>query len=200
MANINLISTRRAERVRLTRVARGLIAAIVGTGVLAVGTVAYLATCQFVTAGELTTAEAKLSQLRPILEEIENAERERGSLQPKLVTLGEAQQKTNRWNGILDGLKRVVPTQTWLTSVAVEGNAESGRLLRVNGITANQSRVGETMFRLTQQPDYYSKVDLRFTRATKINDRDNVEFELAAQLAQPQLDTKVQVGRANQAN
>jgi Tfp pilus assembly protein PilN len=199
MANINLISARRAERVRLTKVARGLAVALLASGVLSAGAVMFMLTRFVMAKQRVAQAESRLAVLRPILEEIEAAEQERRDLQPKLVTLTDAQKSTNRWFGIMEGLKRVVPEQTWLTNLSVEGNPETGRIIRVNGISNNQSRVGETMYRLTQQPEYYSKVDLRFTRTTQVETRENVEFELAATLYQPE-QPKAEEGDATQTN
>lgn len=190
MANINLISARRAERVRLTKIAKGLLAATVCAG--AVGMVGML-----VVGGQVMSAQAKvaaaekeLETLRPILAQMEADQRERSLLQPKLVTLTEAQQTTRRWFGMMDGFKRAVPEQTWLTNVSVEKSSESSKILKINGVTVNQSRVGETMYRLSQQPDFYTKVDLRYTQTMKTDLADNVEFELAAQLNLPQPEKK----------
>jgi Tfp pilus assembly protein PilN len=186
MANINLISARRAERVRLRKIAKTLLAATIGCG--AVGLVGML-----VLGGQLMSvnaqvaeAERELEKLRPIIAEMEADQRERAQLQPKLVTLTEAQQDTRRWIGMMDGFKRAVPEQTWLTNVSVEKASESAKILKINGVTVNQSRVGETMYRLSLQPNFYSKVDLRYTQTTKTDHSDNVEFELAAYLNLPQ--------------
>lgn len=200
MANINLISARRAERVRLTRIARGLVTSLIAGGVLSAGAVAFMLTRQVVASQRLSAADARLAELRPVLREIEDAEGERAALQPKLVTLTEAQQRTRHWYGILLGLKRVVPAQTWLTNVAVEKAGAESSLLRVNGVTINQSRVGEAMYRLSQQPDFYSHVDLRYTRTAKNEQGENVEFELAAQLVQPESKASKGSTDATQAN
>ena len=200
MANINLISARRGERVRLTKLSRGLLTAVVATSVLSAGAVTFMMTRLVFANARLGAAEARLAELRPVLQEIEDAERERAELKPKLTTLTDAQGRTSRWNGIMEGLKRVVPEQTWLTSISVEGQGEAARVMRVNGITINQSRVGETMYRLTQQPDFYNKVDLRYTRTTKLDQRDNVEFELAAELNQPELEKEKGEQDETQAN
>jgi Tfp pilus assembly protein PilN len=154
----------------------------------------------FVAASRVAKANSQLEELRPILQEIQDAERERAELRPKLQTLTEAEEKTTRWTGIMEGLKRVVPAQTWLTSLTVEGQGEAARVMHVTGVTVNQSRVGETMYRLTQQPDYYTKVDLRYTRTTKNDERDDVEFELAAELNQPELEMKARSAGATQTN
>jgi Tfp pilus assembly protein PilN len=99
---------------------------------------------------------------------------------------------------MMDGFKRAVPEQTWLTNVSVEKAAEN-KILKINGVTVSQSRVGETMYRLSQQPDFYSKVDLRYTQTMKSASEDNVEFELAAQLNLPQPE-KVVEGNAAKTN
>jgi Tfp pilus assembly protein PilN len=109
-----------------------------------------------------------------------------------LRTLTDAQGRTGRWFGIMESLKRSVPDQTWLTNVAVEHVPDVPDTIRINGLTVNQARVGETMYRLTQQPQYYKTVDLRFTQTTKVDAHDNVEFELAAHLNQPELEAKVE--------
>jgi len=195
MANVNLISARRAERVRMARIAKGMIGGLFGAGLLGLGSVGYMTARLIVENARTAAINEQLKDLRPVLEEIKSADRERLALQPKLQTLTEAQKTTNRWFGVMDGLKRAVPEQTWLTNLSVEGAVEGPRMLRINGMTVNQTRVGETMFRLTQQPDYYKQVDLRWTQTTRLEERDNVEFELAAHLNQPELDAKT--GEAN---
>jgi len=185
MANVNLISARRAERVRMTRIARGLSGAVVVTGALGLLTVAYMTTQLVIKQQDIAKTERELGALRPVLAEIELAEQERLALQPKIATLTEAQQRTQRWFGIMDGFKRAVPSETWLTNVSVEKSGDASKVLRVNGVTVSQSRVGETMYRLSQQRQQYSRVDLRFTQTTPTQDKHSVEFELAAHLSQP---------------
>jgi Tfp pilus assembly protein PilN len=185
MANINLISARRAEKLRLTRIARGLMITIFGAlaaGFLSAGWMGM----QLVLARQaIARADAELETLRPILTEIETAERQRLELQPKLRTLVEAQGATARWFGILEGLKRAVPQQTWLTNLSVERNGDGPLTIRVNGLTVSHNRVGETMWRLSQQQEFYAGVDLRYTQTTRLNDVDSIEFELAARLIDP---------------
>jgi len=199
MANVNLISARRAERVRLTKIAKGLVFATVGASALGVIAIAVVGGQLLKTGMDVARVEKELETLRPIIAEMEADQRERNLLKPKLVTLTDAQGQTKRWLGMMDGFKRAVPEQTWLTNVSVEKAAENTKLLKINGVTVSQSRVGETMYRLSQQPDFYSKVDLRYTQTTKGDMSDNVEFELAAQLNLPQPE-KVVEGNATKAN
>jgi Tfp pilus assembly protein PilN len=186
MANVNLISARRAERVRLTRITRALMLAAAGTGAISFLLIGVMSTRLLAAQSSVRTADSALTKLRPVLLQIETDERERNQLAPKLTTLTQAQQVTQHWFGIMDSLKRAVPEQTWLTSVSVEKSGDSQQTMKIDGVTANQSRVGETMYRLSLQPDFYKKVDLRFTQTAKTESGDNVDFELAAQLNQPE--------------
>lgn len=199
MANINLISARRAERVRLSKIAKGLLAATVGAGALGLVAIVVVGSQVIATGMKVAAAERELEKLRPIIAEMEADQAERNALKPKLVTLTDAQGQTKRWLGMMDGFKRAVPEQTWLTNVSVEKAAENSKILKINGVTVSQSRVGETMYRLSQQPDFYSKVDLRYTQTMKSEREDNVEFELAAQLNLPQPEKAV-AGNAAKTN
>lgn len=198
MANINLISARRAERVRLSKIAKGLMAATVGAGALGLIAIVAVGSQVIATGMRVAAAERELGKLRPIIAEMEADQAERNTLKPKLVTLTDAQGQTKRWLGMMEGFKRAVPEQTWLTNVSVEKSADN-KVLKINGVTVSQSRVGETMYRLSQQPDFYSKVDLRYTQTMKSASEDNVEFELAAHLNLPQPEKAVE-GNAAKTN
>ncbi len=200
MANINLISTRRAERVRLTKIAKGLMFAAIATSGIGLGGVAFQTAHIVGTNQAIRGLDEELAKLNPILDQIKTDEEARRRLVPKLETLTEAQARTRRWYGIMEGMKRAVPEETWLTSLSVERGGEGEMSIRVNGITANQSRVGETMYRLTQQAEHYQKVDLRYTQTIKLQDRENVEFELAAMLSQPEEAAKPGEGDATKTN
>lgn len=200
MANINLISARRAERVRMTKIAKGLLVAAVATAGIGLGGVAFQTAHIVGTNQAIRGLDDELATLNPILEQIKTDEEARRRLIPKLETLTEAQARTRRWFGIMEGMKRAVPEETWLTSLSVERGGEGQMSIRVNGITANQSRVGETMYRLTQQPEHYEKVDLRYTQTIRVEDRENVEFELAAMLSQPEGPAKPGEGDATKTN
>jgi Tfp pilus assembly protein PilN len=199
MANVNLISTRRSERVRLTKISKGLVVGTIGAGVVSLLGILVVGGQVMSARGQVAEVDRELSKLRPIIQEMEADQKERGVLQPKLATLTDAQLQTRRWFGMMEGFKRAVPEQTWLTNVSVEKSGENTKVLKINGVTVNQSRVGETMYRLSLQPDYYSKVDLRYTQTLKSSLLDNVEFELAAQLNLPEPDKKGEAG-ATKAN
>jgi Tfp pilus assembly protein PilN len=192
MANVNLISARRAERIRLTKVTRGLAVGLLLTGAAGFGLIVVMTGSLLFQNAQISAADSELTKLQPIIRAIEAAEAEHAAIQPKLKTLSSAQTSTRRWFGIMDGLKRVVPEQTWLTNVSVEKVGDATATMRLNGVTVNQTRVGETMYRLSLQPNYYKQVDLRFTNTTAASaeKQKSVEFELAAQLNLPGAEQK----------
>jgi Tfp pilus assembly protein PilN len=193
MANINLIAARRAERVRLTKIAKGLIGAIGVTVVVGTVSAAMMTVRVVMVRGEIAGIDRELATLAPIRKEIEANEKERLVLQPKLAALGEARKRTRRWYDIMEGLKRAVPEETWLNSLSVEVSPDANQSIRLDGTTTTQERVGETMLRMAQQPEYFKKVDLRFTQANRTEYGEVVSFELASQL-QP-LDPPVEEGK-----
>lgn len=182
MANINLISSRRAERVRLARIARGLAVATIVVLTMGMGSAGFMFGQIIMAGGSLAKAEAQMEKLRPVLDEIAASEQRQAQLKPKLETLTQAQVRTHRWWSVMEGFKRAIPNETWLTNMAVEKNGDDDQTVRINGITANQARVGETMYRLSQQQEFYKKVDLRFTQVSQDPLDPKVEFELAAQM------------------
>lgn len=202
MANINLISARRADRLRMNKIARGMMGGLVGAVLLGLGSVTFNLVQYKLAEGRIATVDKHLNTLRPIRDRITAAEKQRMELLPKLKTLEEAQKKTERWRGMLAGFKQAVPEQTWLTSFALESASGDGpRTLRLNGVTVNHGRVGETMIRLLQQPQFYQKVDLRQSTTSSSETSTSIEFELAAQLYQPELQkAKEEKGNAGKSN
>jgi Tfp pilus assembly protein PilN len=181
MGSINLIAARRAERLRLMRVTRALTFSCLGAAACLVAVFTINSARLIHSNLMISRAEAELKRLEPTLARIREAQAERLALRPKLTTLTNAQGATQRWYGVLDGLKRSIPPQAWLTSLVVEGAKEGEQAIRFNGVTVNQEKVGETMLRLNQL-NQYQDINLHFTQASKLGDRDTVQFEFAALL------------------
>jgi Tfp pilus assembly protein PilN len=181
MISINMISARRAEHLRMLRWVRalGLASMVVGAGMLLVNIVVRAQI--FATGSQLNAVEQELSRLKPALDRLDQIQQARENLKPKLMVLSKAQSDTMRWYDVLVSLKRTVPTQAWLTSLAVDGGRDEAQTVRLNGVTASQSLVGETMLRLNATK-LYQTVDLDYTQSGKLGDRDTVEFEVAAHL------------------
>src|SRR6266542_1684045 len=113
MANVNLISARRAERVRLTRLSRVLLGGFIVTCLIGVACIGLMGLKILGVSVETAEVQRDLRRLQPIVDEISKAESDRNALQQKLTTLTQAQSRTQRWFGIMDGFKKAVPEETW---------------------------------------------------------------------------------------
>jgi Tfp pilus assembly protein PilN len=181
MISINMIAARRAERLRLARITRALSMSALVAGALVVVTFAGMSANILKIRFEISRIEAELVRLQPTLDRIAALDRRLEQLRPRLAVLDNAQEATMRWSYVMEDLKHSIPPQTWLTGLAVERGADEAQTVRMNGITVSQKLVGEAMLRLNQNK-LYRGVNLHFTQAGKIGERDTVEFELAAQL------------------
>ena len=181
MGSINLIAARRAEHYRLLRVTRSLTIACVSAAACLLGIFTLNSARLIHTRMTIRQRSVELEQLKPTLDRIHIAQMARLALQPKLITLTNAQSATLRWYDVLDGLKRAIPQQAWLTNLIVESAKDGNQAVRFDGITVSQKLVGETMLRLNTF-DCYKSVDLHYTQTGKYSTHDAVEFEIAAQL------------------
>jgi Tfp pilus assembly protein PilN len=194
MVSINMIAGRRAERLRLARITRGLTLSAGMAGALIFAIFATMSARIIATRMEAGRVDAQLARLQPTLERIAALNQERAILRPRLVVLDNAQSATLRWHSVLADLQRSIPPQTWLIGLAVEGARDSDQTVRLNGVTVSQKLVGEAMLRLNQNR-LYKAIDLHFTQSGKVGERDTVEFELAAHL-QPMEGAKNDVAQA----
>jgi Tfp pilus assembly protein PilN len=191
MANINFISARRAERVRLKKWSRGLSYAIVAAGAVVGMLLLFTFAEIYTTQGKIKQAQTELQGLQAQIRQVQADEAERAKLQPMILTLTKAQTDTQFWMTVMDTLKRCVPQQTWLTNVQAEKYGDAPGQLRISGVTTDAARVGETMLRLNQRSDTYSTVNLNFARTSLVNEQrklPSVEFELMAPLQATKID------------
>ncbi len=85
------------------------------------------------------------------------------------------------WYNTLDRLAESMPSSTWLTRISTGPVKEDDEdmVLSLVGVSPTQARVGETMMRLSVNPDF-QKIDLHFTRKTCIGLASAIEFEIGA--------------------
>lgn len=189
MANINLISAQRAETIRLRRATRALMFTVFATLGCVVAVLGWCGAQTLATQARLGQVERELVVLRPKLNAIREMEARRQALRPRLTTLQEARESTTRWFAILEGLRRSVTEQLWLTGLAVERGSDDGVRLRLNGVALSNTAVGEAMRRLNvhlrpnlAENQYF---ELRYSQPAAIGRTEAVEFEVAASLTTP---------------
>src|SRR5664279_584907 len=115
MPSVNMISPRRAEKMRLERDMRRLVIVIIAELVIAAGLGGWVCTKLWTTNGRIADLNVQLTKLQPIVKEIEHYQRATARLDPKLKLLGHAKEGTMRWFNTLDKLSASLPESTYLT-------------------------------------------------------------------------------------
>jgi len=181
MPSVNMIAPRRAERMRLERDMRRLLVVIMAEIVLAVGLGGWTCTKLLTTRNRTSELKLQLARLQPVVKQIEGYEKATKKLMPKLELLNAAKDRTMTWCSILDRLTQSLPQSTYLTRVSTEqsNKKNGGAKVTLNGVSISQSKIGETMMRLQNIPDF-KEVDLHFTQPTVVRKASAIEFEIGA--------------------
>ncbi len=184
MPSINMIAPRRAEKQKLERDMRRVVAVILVEFICAIALGGWLTARLVATRGRIADLDVQLARMRPTVKQIEDYERATRRLQPKIDLLNEAKQRTMRWHRILDALTLSLPKPSYLTRIATNqsaGRQESSPTVALTGITISQAIIGETMLRLSSVPDL-AQVDLNYSQPTSVNGAPAIEFELGAKM------------------
>ena len=185
MPSVNMIAPRRAEMKRLERGMRKLLIVILAEVVVVLAVAAIFSAKVMSTRGRTAELDVELAKLRPTVRKIEFYEQASTRLQPKVELLGDAKDHTLRWYHMLQTLSVTMPGNTWLTRISASpppaGSEVTAMPVNLNGVSADQNLIGETMLRLNSYPGFNS-VDLHFTQKTLVGKRQAIEFEVGAGL------------------
>lgn len=198
MPSINMIAPRRAEKKRLeTNVSRLVLAIMVELAIIV--SVSLLFVGQIIkTSSSISALNQQLDKITPRVNEINNFEKKSAALMPKIDTLNQAKVDTLRWCNVMNDLSVSLPSKTWLTRIStVPSQPETSDItVNLNGVSADQSLVGETMLRMHDAVRDFSTLDLHFTQNTTLGSVNAIEFEVAAGIKLPNKDTKGEVGKS----
>lgn len=188
MPSINMIAPRRVEKKRMESTVRKLVVAILAEAVLIACMTGFMASRIYGTRAMVGDLDVQLTKLQPTVNTIEQYDKSTEELRPKLDTLNQAKDATLLWCRILDDLSASLPDKTWLTRLASnppQPNA-SEMVVSLNGVSASQELVGETMLRMQTHVTDFSRLDLHFTQKNTIGSLTAVEFEMEAGIKTPQ--------------
>ena len=183
MPSINMIAPRRADKQRLERDMRRLVVVIIAELICAVALGGWICTKMFTTSGRIADLDTQIAKLKPTVRRIEDYERATKALAPKLDLLNQAKDATMRWYDTLDRLTQSLPQSTFITrmNTAAGTGSNPASTLNMVGVSASQEKIGETMLRLQNIPDF-EKVDLHYTQKSAAMDSNAFEFEIGAVL------------------
>jgi Tfp pilus assembly protein PilN len=182
MPNINLIQEQRAISRKNELRARIGFFSFVGITFISVGAYAILFLEADAQRAREASLQAELQRLEPIKKQIEVNRGIESELQPRLASLTDAQQLTDRWVHILDHFVTQTPPNTWMTNVRSAGSDPSkGVSLTLTGLSTGQQGVGEFMLR-TQNEKNLENVTLKFTKEKPTLAGPAIEFEMEAEV------------------
>jgi Tfp pilus assembly protein PilN len=183
MPSVNMIAPRRADKRRRERDMRRLVVVIIVELIFAVGLGGWVGARMLTTSNRIADLNTEIAKLKPIVKQIEEYDKAKARLDPKLNLLNQAKDCTMRWYGVLDRLTQSMPDSTYLTrlNTSTEGKDESVVNVSLNGVSVSQERIGETMMRLHSIPEF-DTVNLHYTQNTAISGASAVEFEFGALL------------------
>ncbi|MCX6343472.1 MAG: PilN domain-containing protein [Armatimonadetes bacterium] len=198
MPSVNMIAPRRAEKLRSERDMKRLVFAILAELVIAVVMGGWMFTSLFTTSGQISTLDAEISKLQPVVKQIMEFDTARSKLQPKLKLLNDAKSITMRWYNTLDMLTQTIPVSAYLTDLNSESKVDNTAKqtvektgLVIRGVTDSQALVGETMMRIQSIPDL-ANVQLHYSRSVDMPSGNGpsaepqaiqtIEFELGSEL------------------
>jgi len=185
MININLIASRRAQRLRIAKLARLSAYGVIGLLVGVILIYAWLTIAVAMVSGEIREVDARLSdpKLVSALHRITFLESQTAVLRPRVTLLHQVQESQKAWGQILQDLSDEIPNDVWLTSVASRREQDQQRLI-ISGSALSQSAVGNFMLNL-KKADWCGVPALGYTQAVRVQDTETVNFEVTVPLKKP---------------
>jgi Tfp pilus assembly protein PilN len=185
-----MIAPRRTEKKRLEMNIRRLLLLIVLEAVIIFGLAGFLVSRICTTNNMVFAMDRDLAKLQPDVKQMQNYQAKTKALAPKLDTLNDAKTDTLRWCRMLSELSRNLPNKTWLTRISTAPLQPDATdiTINLNGVSANQQLVGQTMLQF--HDTIFSTIDLHYTQKASLGSLTAVEFEMAAGIAIPKKDNK----------
>ena len=197
MPSINLISSRREEKKRLEQHTRRLFYVVTAE----VGAAVMLASLQTVhlmqVRGQISDIDAKIKQLQPRVQRIEQIQARMTVLQPKIKTLDEARNNTLYWYTAVQTVVNSLPARAALDSITSGGDPappagtgsaslpasgpSTGASLTFTGEADNSFDVGMAMMRMNQYADIAS-VSLSSVTQNTYHGQNAMSFSMQVQL------------------
>ncbi|MFQ3548372.1 MAG: PilN domain-containing protein [Armatimonadota bacterium] len=186
MPSVNMIAPRRAEKKKLERDMRRLLYVALVLIIAAIGVIGWYGTQMYTMKNHIADLDVQIAKLDPVVKTIKKYQAATKELTPKLELLNEAKYKTMRWYNTLDQLTQSLPESTFLTRIGNTSDSGKGEVtaLTISGVSSSQTRVGETMLRLSTIEEFRS-INLKYTKESGKGMNTAVEFEIGADLKAP---------------
>jgi len=162
--------------------ARMLFGAFVMVLLVAIGAFGYFFFEDQVARRQLASLRKQVTQMKPLLDEIERNEKLLSAMAPRLSTLEQAQESTQKWQRVLDHLSRYMPESMWLTNMKADDKDPAKPVaLGLTGLSPTQDDVGDLLLRLQACTDL-KNVTLKYTTERIQGEGKGIEFNVDAEI------------------
>jgi Tfp pilus assembly protein PilN len=190
MPSINMITARRAEKLRYEKLTKIMLLVIICLLVITVLMFSFMAARLFNADRNVAHLDRQLKKVQPTVDKIRDYEDKIKLLEPRLELLQDSRKQTLSWHTIFQDLSRSMPQQTWLRglttsrpNVVASGDKQPPPkiTLDLRGVSTSQMLVGETMLGLNRFTEF-EKTELTYTQEGADPELPTVEFQIAVQL------------------
>lgn len=182
MPFINLIHEQRIAAAREDRKSKLLFLTFVGVMLTSVGGFSAMTFASQQVHVEEAALQAQIERAKPLIAQTEANQLLQAKLTPRLTTLQNAQEDTQRWDHLLAYLSTQTPPQAWLTGVrCTSGDPKKGVTVTFQGLAMSQQPVAEMILRLQNSVDL-SDVNLKYTQEKMIAQQKTTEYQIEAVL------------------
>lgn len=131
---------------------------------------------------EIESVQAQIKKLKPLISQIEAYKKDENELGPKVTTLQDAQDLTNRWGRLLGHFAVNTPADVWVSSMRTM-ITDPKQPIRVTlmGVAKTQTDASEMMLRVQNSKDLES-VNLVGTQERLLEKISAVEYEIAGDI------------------
>lgn len=168
-----IVAKKAAQQLRLSQASLIASACVVGLAyVFVLGQGAMLA-------AEEQSLQSKLKKLKPLIKSIEEHKRTVSDLEPRLKTLEDARELTNRWGRLLNHVSVNTPQDIYLTAIRSDAS-QPDQPIKVTfvGTGKSQSDASEFVLRCQNSQDLES-VNLIGSQEKLLRQVSAIEFEIA---------------------
>lgn len=148
MPNINLVAARREEKRQITTLSRQLFVGLIASGAILFAAIAGWGIVLTSQGAQMRELDAKLAELQPKIDRIEQRKRDIAALKPKVDTLDNARISSLRWRAFMNTLADATPSYVYYTSVTTGGDS-TNPTVSLKGMAPSNAIVGEVAQRLS---------------------------------------------------
>ena len=182
MPLINLIESRIIAEKKAAQALRVSKMVFAGTGAIVAATYGLVLIQASNIGGHENELREQIKKQKPMVDKIADMQSEKSDLEPRLKTLTDARDLTERWGRIMKHLATNTPENVWLTALRAQaGDPEKPIGLSIIGLAKTQAEMAEFTLR-TQNAKDLEAVSMKYSQEKVLEATTAVEFEVGGEI------------------